>query len=405
MVNYYYLITEVMDYGPQVRKILLDFGQKLIGAKLNSSLFDVFVERKLPHSQDSSKISDLKQREITNLYICNSHGEPDPSGSFIALELFCHPLLSQGSLICFNGQFNVFVPVNYTIVQKGIIPAASGNIPSRIFNVSRGNRILLGELLKEASFSWKNTVLSYVYYRPITAFSNKSLPCIIWLHGAGEGGNEPLIAAIGNKAVNLISPSVQKIFGNAFFLAPQCPTMWMDNGTGTYTKDGTSVYTEILDQLIKNFLDIHPEIDRKRIYLGGCSNGGFMTLKLLLTSPNRYAAAFPVCEAYPDTLLSAQDIKTLARISLWFVHSKNDTVVPPDTTVLPTINRLRKAGAQDVHLTLYEEITDDNDFSYPGHWSWIPALNNQCTLDFDGQPVRFCKHSVTLLEWLAAHTL
>ena len=54
--------------------------------------------------------------------------------------------------------------------------------------------------------------LAYCYYRPEEADAHK-VPLLIWLHGAGEGGKEPLIAATGNKVVNLISPEIQKLFG------------------------------------------------------------------------------------------------------------------------------------------------------------------------------------------------
>ena len=84
---------------------------------------------------------------------------------------------------------------------------------------------------------------------------------------------EPLIAATGNKVVNLISPDIQELFGGAYLLAPQTPTMWMDNGSGEYTLDGVSIYVEPLERLIADFIGAHEEIDTSRIYLGGDSNG------------------------------------------------------------------------------------------------------------------------------------
>ena len=57
---------------------------------------------------------------------------------------------------------------------------------------------------------------------------------------------------------------------------------------------------EALDALIGAFVDAHPQIDRSRIYIGGCSNGGFMTMKQMIFNPSRYAAAYPVCEALAD---------------------------------------------------------------------------------------------------------
>ena len=49
---------------------------------------------------------------------------------------------------------------------------------------------------------------------------------------------------------------------------------------------------------------IRDSIDTNRIYLGGDSNGGFMTMKMLIRNPGRYAAAFPVCEALDDSAIT-----------------------------------------------------------------------------------------------------
>ena len=49
--------------------------------------------------------------------------------------------------------------------------------------------------------------------------------------------------------------------------------------------------------MIDEFIDLHPDIDRDRVYIGGCSNGGFMTMRMLLSYPDFFAAAYPVCEA------------------------------------------------------------------------------------------------------------
>lgn len=98
--------------------------------------------------------------------------------------------------------------------------------------------------------------------------------------------------------------------------------MWMDDGTGEYTKDGSSKYTEVLDALIGAFVDAHPQIDRSRIYIGGCSNGGFMTMKQIIFNPSRYAAAYPVCEALADAFISDEDILKLKDLPIWFTHAK-----------------------------------------------------------------------------------
>ena len=233
---------------------------------------------------------------------------------------------------------------------------------------------------------------------------------MIWLHGYGEGGEETKIAATGNKVVNLITPEIQEIFGGAaYLLAPQAPTMWMDNGSGALITDDSSIYTQPLERLFTDFIKEHPQIDPDRVYLGGDSNGGYMTVTLGIHDPSLYAALFPVCEARADAHISEEDLKKLASVPTWFTAAKTDEVVPVKDYVVPTYLRLKEAGA-DTHLTLWDRVLDQTGlyknedgtpYEYIGHWSWIPMLNNENRLDYDGSEVKVDGKAVTICEWLA----
>ncbi len=427
MNNCYRTITEVFDFGPHISKVILDMGQSLTGAALTEDMFTVSVKRTAVQGEDFEwplfmgrklEIPMEGTRKITKLYPSDSEGNPDKNGRFLTLELYCDPRDGLGSIIRFNGTFNVFVNVAYTITQKKpflLEDTSTGKasiIEGRVFDRDGGNRVIYGEWLKKETYPHPEIPLSYVYYQPETAAEEK-IPLIIWLHGAGEGGEDTPVAAIGNKVVNLISPKLQAYFGGkTYLLAPQCPTMWMDDGSGLYTTSGLSRYAEPLEELIDAFVKGHPDIDTGRIYLGGCSNGGFMTMRMLLHNPGRYAAAFPVCEAMYDKAMTEEDIRTLAAIPIWFTHSKIDPVVKPEDYVVPTYQRLLAAGAKDVHFTYWDKVTDatgnyvekdGSPYEYNGHWSWIPMLNNECRLDYDGKPVMLDGKPVTIIEWLASH--
>ncbi|MBP3891931.1 MAG: prolyl oligopeptidase family serine peptidase [Solobacterium sp.] len=257
------------------------------------------------------------------------------------------------------------------------------------------------ELLDTASFDLDGIHVPYAYYEPET--KNKT-PLIVWLHGVGSGGNDIGFVTGGMQTTNFVTPEIQTIFNQAYILMPQSTTAWLDDGSGKYTTDGTSAYTKAVLALIHQFIDSHPQIDTNRIYLGGCSNGGFMTLNLLLHEPNLFAAAFPVCEAYKDKWLSEEDIKTLAKIPLWFSHNSDDPVVPYEETALPTYKRLKEAGSKDLHMSVYEKVIDpDFGNEYLGHFTWVYTLKNMPTLDFDGSPVKVNGKETTLYGWLASH--
>lgn len=419
MSKHYSTIAEVFDFGPHINKIILNTECELAGAGLSPSQFEVAVTRTSTQGEDfvwpqfmGAKPDDSMHgsRTVTGLYVSDADGNPAQSGTYITLEMYCHPMQGLGSTIRFDGHYNVSVNVDCVITQKKPIRTNAGTLEGMVFDRNDGNKLLYGDLLRTGSFAHPRTPLSYVYYEPDTSDSNRH-PLIIWLHGAGEGGMEPAIAATGNKVVNLISPEIQQYFGGAYLLAPQAPTYWMDDGDGEISLSGNSIYVDALDKLISDFVETHPAIDQNRIYIGGCSNGGFMTMKMILHTPERFAAAFPVCEALADDRISDEAIRSIAHLPIWFTHARTDTVVNPDQFVIPTYKRLVAAGNNNVHFTFWDKVTDATGlyqaedgapFEYMGHWSWIPMLNNECTLDYDQTPVTLDGTPVTILEWMAA---
>lgn len=279
--------------------------------------------------------------------------------------------------------------------------------------------------------------LTYASWFPKEGADEASTPLIIWLHGMGEGGTNPNIAILGNKVVNLITEDVQKYFGEtgAAVLAPQTPTMWLDtSGSGNMamgTANSESYYTQALMSLITEFVTEHPEVDPRRLYIGGCSNGGYMTINMLVNYPGVFAAAYPVCEPYQNDWLTEEKLKVLVDTPIWLTAAKSDTIVtiyegyweedPPflyrvtenengeEVPVYEYSNalydRLTKAGAKDVHYSLFDKVQDTTGryvdeegepYEYDGHWSWIYALNNECTEEIDGK-------EVSIFEWLAGH--
>jgi predicted peptidase len=160
--------------------------------------------------------------------------------------------------------------------------------------------------------------------------------------------------------------------------------------------------------LIRDFVSSHSGIDANRVYVGGCSNGGYMALKLMLLHPEYFAAGFISSLAYQSQYLSDAQIRSIAHLPIWFVHSADDKTTLPEETVLSVYRRLKAAGAGDVHLSYYDHVVDitgffgGDDYRYNGHWSWVYLHANRCRLDFDGKPVTLAGRPVTIMEWLAA---
>ena len=131
---------------------------------------------------------------------------------------------------------------------------------------------------------------------------------------------------------------------------------------------------------------------------------------MLVDWPELFAAAFPVCEALYDEVITEEQLAGIKDKPIWFTHAKNDPVVLPKETVVPTYQRLMAAGAKNVHFTFWDKIEDIHEgfvdaegkpFEYMGHFAWIPLLNDDCRVDFDGKPVLWEGREVSLLQWLA----
>jgi predicted peptidase len=110
-------------------------------------------------------------------------------------------------------------------------------------------------------------------------------------------------------------------------------------------------------------------VDTNRIYLTGLSMGGFGTWDLGLTHPEKFAAIVPICGGGQmiAVLLSSHDNgQALRSLGVWAFHGGKDPVVPLEESQR-MVDALKKAGVQDVKLTVYPEAQHD---------SWTETYNN-----------------------------
>ena len=69
----------------------------------------------------------------------------------------------------------------------------------------------------------------------------------------------------------------------------------------------------------------NPAIDTDRIYIGGCSNGGYMTMEMVITYPDYFAAAYPICEAYADNAITDEQLERVKNLPIWFIYAEDDS--------------------------------------------------------------------------------
>src|SRR4051812_48642324 len=124
------------------------------------------------------------------------------------------------------------------------------------------------------------------------------VPLVIFLHGAGERGDDNKVQLKHGAGV-FAKPENREKFA-CYVVAPQCPKeqKWVDwDWSKPFTVQPAEMTTPmksvvgILDTLPKEFADIDPD----RVYVTGLSMGGYGTWDLLTRFPQRFAAGAPVC--------------------------------------------------------------------------------------------------------------
>ena len=338
-----------------------------------------------------------RERNVLHVYPCDSRGAYNPEGRYLALGL--DKLSGWGTGISksregvWNEEYNVKVALK---------PGKTLKVGKQKFTaIECETDRALKDFISEADYFSKGTytgrltgkpgdvTLTYASYEPWSLKGDGAAnPLIIWLHGGGEGGIDVSITLLGNEVVSLIRPQIQSHFTTeggekgAYVLSIQCPTMWMGTSKGFGHGNYPSLYADVLKSCIDSFVDQHPDVDRNRIYLGGCSNGGYMTMHMLMRNPRYFAAAYPICEAYADKYISDTEIKALAEENIWFVQSYDDTTVAAATHCIPTFQRLIRAGAKNVWMSMFESVVGMDDPGMPlmGHFAWCYVFNDAVTL-------------------------
>jgi predicted peptidase len=192
----------------------------------------------------------------------------------------------------------------------------------------------------------------------------KKYPVILFLHGAGERGNDN--QAQLTWGADLFLDSMNRAKFPAIVIFPQCPTdsAWSDLKF-TNTKDslgGLAIRTDkpsnTTQRLVLSFLDTliaHGGVDRSRVYIGGLSMGGFGTFEFLWRRPDLFAAAFPICGGGDPATVSMYRKK----LPIWIFHGDADPVVP--ILYSRRMFAALKAGGAKAKMTEYPGV---------GHDSW-----------------------------------
>lgn len=196
----------------------------------------------------------------------------------------------------------------------------------------------------------KTLSCKYLIFLPEGYGNKQDWPLILFLHGAGERGNDL------EKVKKHGPPKIvekQKDFP-FIVVSPQCPAD--DWWTGKL-----DVLINLLDDIIAEY-----DVDKKRIYLTGLSMGGYGTWALASDYPDRFAAIAPICGG--GKRFMAQRLKDLP---VWAFHGAKDKVVSVKESE-EMVDAIKACGG-NARLTVYPDA---------GHDSWTKTYDNQELYDW-----------------------
>lgn len=158
--------------------------------------------------------------------------------------------------------------------------------------------------------------IDYAAYSPVKGENDETkYPLVIMLHGLSEGLS-PRSQLKKNNFVYWAREDFQSRFpeGGAFLVAMRSP----EERIACWANE----LIEPLMAAITDFVATHKNVDTTRIYLGGFSMGGKMTIRMAITYPKAFAAIFPICPA--DSFTDKQ-ISYIKDIPMWLTVSTRDT--------------------------------------------------------------------------------
>ena len=230
--------------------------------------------------------------------------------------------------------------------------------------------VLCQEFSKELFISDKDS-LPYRLLLPKNFDNDKKYPLIIFLHGAGERGNDNELQLVHGKDL-FINMNKNNTFPS-IVVFPQCSknSYWANvsriNNSFSFLGDPTENKSLKLVEGMINELQSNFKINSNQIYVGGLSMGGMGTFELVYRNPDMFAAAFAICGG-ANPKIGEKISKTNWRI----YHGDKDFVVPVKLSI-DMYNSI-KSFNKNVYLKIYPNVNHnswDNVFREPDLFKWL----------------------------------
>ena len=260
-----------------------------------------------------------------------------------------------------------------TIAILALVPILSNLSMSQETKVpEKTESEVLAQLFEPREYVGANKVpLKYRLMKPINYRPGKKYPLVLFLHGAGERGDDNTIT-LKHGAKDFADATRREKYP-CYVVVPQCPkdlkwseVDWSLDTSSQPENPSQSMATvkELLDEMVET-----AGVDKNRIYLTGLSMGGYGTWDAIARYEGYFAAAAPICGGGDPKMVGK-----FSRLPIWCFHGDADTAVKVGRS-REMIDALKAVGSP-AKYTEYQGVGHDSwtaTYANPEFYQWLFA--------------------------------
>jgi poly(3-hydroxybutyrate) depolymerase len=383
-------VTKLSEYTTYKGRIDAFSGNR----KIAEQTFEFTTKHNLPPREFSINEIAIKNNSVTLKW----DESTDPEKSPVVYDIYLNEQLKVSGINGLESEVQGLIPETY---YTGSIIArdSSGNTQKTTFTF--GTLRVNYSMLVHGFIEYQGYKRDFAYYLPAAYDSSISIPLVINLHGAnGNAWNE-----IGSTCFKTIADRE-----NFILLMPQAllgsfngETFYQWNAHYIFPWDDVSLLNYLIDYMYTKY-----NIDLRKVYISGMSNGGFMTYFAARSLQERVAAIAPISGLISSNVFENY---TLNRpLPLCYMHGTADNIVRIDgtpsaddiigfwvannkCTSTPVITQLPDIAPYDnstVTLYQYTGYSTDSDIQFykvNGGGHSIPGIEPGANMDINAYEV------------------
>jgi len=165
--------------------------------------------------------------------------------------------------------------------------------------------------IQEGSIVWDGLERTYLFHIPLSYDKNKPMPLVIALHGGGGSGRYMVELTHGGFNTLADKEGFIVVYPDGIRFSEKPKMRWNDGrDEGWSQADDVGFISALIDHFVKEF-----NVDKKRIYITGISNGAHMTMRTARELSDKIAAvaviAYAMSEKFSSLPVATRPISVL----------------------------------------------------------------------------------------------